>query len=889
MALNTYDTATDVNGKVILESLWAASSFKPNDQQEAAIRHTDGPLFITAGPGSGKTRVLLWRALNLIVFHEVKPAEIFLSTFTEKAAFQLKEGLRGLLSIVTNRTGVPYDLAPMYIGTVHSLCRRILNDRQKFPTENPKHKAPILMDELDQFFHVHRSSVWEKLTSLLELKEDEDSNSHLNIIFGLKSLSKFKAINNCIAFFNRVAEEYINPADALNYLNSLDPQLDAFLDEHEIERKHLIEAFTLYETYRSSLGGNDPARKTDFSHLQQEAFNLMDDAKEPGKVFKHIIIDEYQDTNPIQEKIFFKLAESWQNICVVGDDDQSLYRFRGATVENFVDFPQRCMAHFGIEPTRITLATNYRSREKIVEFYGHYIHSFNWKKSNQPGYYRVADKDILAFRKDGANSVYSSKPDLPDAACAEVAEVVRKLIDEKKVEDPNQIAFLYPSLKPNVVLIMKAALENVGLKVYAPRAGRFLDVDESFDVFGLFALIFGLPELDFAFTNETREFHEWLHQIRDNGRFLCKHDPLLNQYITDKKLEIERIVSDYQTMKDVARREGWHMAIPYAIERMKRKLYNAAGLSEEAKKIIGSEYLDRIVRRRIEEGRPFSLYYIITRSTSLDWSVLDLFYRLCGFQHFMDMFDLAETGTDEGPICNLGLITQYLARFMDEFVPLLKAELFEDGLFQRICYLSFLFSIFRLNESEYEDAEDPFPLGRIPFLTIHQSKGLEFPVVVLGNLRKRRWPPNFVETSLRPFSGRSESEPLDRIPEYDEARMFYVALSRAQNLLILANFRGVGHYINQPFRTLLDDQFPCLESLDLSTVPSFEEQPSDLPRMYSYTSDFLMYKKCPRQYMIFRKYGFVPSRAQTAFFGSLVHKTLEDLHRELIRRKKVAA
>jgi len=76
--------------------------------------------------------VLLWRVVNLIVFQEIKPEEIFLSTFTEKAAHQLQEGLRNLLGYATNINGKPYDLSKMYIGTVHSLCRRILNERRIF-------------------------------------------------------------------------------------------------------------------------------------------------------------------------------------------------------------------------------------------------------------------------------------------------------------------------------------------------------------------------------------------------------------------------------------------------------------------------------------------------------------------------------------------------------------------------------------------------------------------------------------------------------------------------------------------------------------------------------------------------------------------------------------
>src|SRR5438034_1732624 len=108
----------------LLSVLWREFAFAPNDEQQAAILHTDGPLYLPAGPGSGKTRVLLWRTLNLILFHAVKPDEIFLSTFTEKAALQLREGLRGLLALATARSGETCDVSRMYVGTVHSLCQR---------------------------------------------------------------------------------------------------------------------------------------------------------------------------------------------------------------------------------------------------------------------------------------------------------------------------------------------------------------------------------------------------------------------------------------------------------------------------------------------------------------------------------------------------------------------------------------------------------------------------------------------------------------------------------------------------------------------------------------------------------------------------------------------
>jgi DNA helicase-2/ATP-dependent DNA helicase PcrA len=242
------------------------------------------------------------------------------------------------------------------------------------------------------------------------------------------------------------------------------------------------------------------------------------------------------------------------------------------------------------------------------------------------------------------------------------------------------------------------------------------------------------------------------------------------------------------------------------------------------------------------------------------------------------------TVTDEGPICNLGLVSQYIARFLDRYGLLLRADRLRDGHFQRQLFMSYLYVIFRRGESEYEDANDPFPRGRIPFLTIHQSKGLEFPVVVLGNPSWRNRGPQVVERLVRPLLDR-EGEPLDRMSYFDAMRMFYVALSRAENLLVVAHFKGPGQSVFAPIKEMLDSKFPRIPGLDLSTVPAARLKESEVPRSYSYTSDYLLYRTCPREYMVFRKYGLVPSRSQLMMFGSLVHRTLDDLHQYLIARR----
>src|ERR1051326_3684164 len=143
----------------LLAALWKEFDFEPNKSQRDAILHADGPMFLPAGPGSGKTRVLLWRTVNLIITHSVSPEDIFLSTFTEKAANQLKIGLRTLLGAASQKTGTPYDSTQLYVGTVHSLCGRLLLDRRLSPGRQRAH-APIILDELSQYLFLLRQRNW---------------------------------------------------------------------------------------------------------------------------------------------------------------------------------------------------------------------------------------------------------------------------------------------------------------------------------------------------------------------------------------------------------------------------------------------------------------------------------------------------------------------------------------------------------------------------------------------------------------------------------------------------------------------------------------------------------------------------------------------------------
>ncbi len=839
-----------------IERLWNQAGFKPNPQQREAILHTEGPLFLTAGPGSGKTRVLLWRTVNLIVFHGVPAVDIFLGTFTEKAALQLRQGLTVYLSDATRLTGQPYDLSRMPVGTVHSVCRRILSDR-RFSPGRMRPGDVQLADELDQYFFVLDN--WNDL--LRAAGFERDGNATISeFLTGRRSASRHGAVAAIISLFNRFSEE------------CLDHERKARVTRDPVLKRLL----RMYAAYRSM-------ELTDLSLLQQAALDHCRGIDGSHSVFRHVIVDEYQDTNHVQEELFFHLAGGHHNLCVVGDDDQALYRFRGSTVENLVEFEDRCRKRLGLEPRTIHLGTNYRSRGGIVDFCSAFIQQIDWKKGRgRKGAYRIENKQIEANSKDAGPAVVSSAPGRPDDVCPEVARLVRRLLDEGKVTDPNQVAFLYPSLKSAQVQRMIAALEQEKLNVYAPRAGQFLEVSEAQDVFGVFLVLFGSPTGGTS-SPGMRPFFEWIDRTHRRGKAVVRQDRMLAAFIKSRQQQIGRAIADRHLLVEAVGEANLEKPLS---DTLLKRITAARKLSSR-----NSRYLRRGVGRLIESrrraGKPLSVGYVVNRVTTLDWGVLDIFYELMGFDRFRGAFDLAQAGGDEGPVCNLALITLYLGRFQARRGAVLSAWFLDQDRFVRTFFNSFLYALWRRGESEYEDAEDPFPKGRVPFLTVHQAKGLEFPVVVLGNPRKQESVQK-VEEIVRPLLVRSPGEPLDRIATFDVARMFYVALSRAQNLLVLCHYQGQGQRINEPFQTLLGEDFPRVEDLDLNGLPAVApKHEQELPKTYSYTGDYLSYRACARRYMVYRRYGFVPARAQTMFFGSLVHRTVEDLHEWLRAQTEV--
>ena len=870
-----------------IEDLWKEVNFTPNSAQNDAIRHVEGPLFLAAGPGSGKTRVLLWRTLNLIVYHNIDPEEIFLATFTEKAAAQLKEGLLSYLALVTNRTGKAYDIAAMSIGTVHSICQKLITDR-RFAKNRTRQHPPVLMDELGQYFFVYRRAFWDSLCVAAGFTDGDKGIQEVNRFFGNvfsdehePSKSRHRAAVALIALFNRFSEEYLDPATC------------------EATDETLAMLLKMYAAYMEKL---DIEKKVDFSLLQKKAYDHISAIDKSGSIFKHVIIDEYQDTNTIQEKLFFSLAAGYKNICVVGDDDQALYRFRGATVENLVQFVDRCKKYLKQETRRIDLSINYRSRIQIVKAYTDFMELIDWRNPSG-GAYRVEDKKIKAASPDAGTSVVVSEKKEAALVYRDIVEFVHKLKQEGKITDYSECAFLFPAIRgrdgaPNTrVKGFKEAFKQFNddnnftgtddeIKIYAPRAGRFLDLDEARAVWGMLLLVFDRPSYGANISRDLMNFRNWLEGCKSYAREICAKDKQLADFIEDRKAEIETANDDYRLLNDTMTKNGWQNKTTYN-KAMSRILSGTSGISSKAKRSITNNFFNELVEARVKEGNPFTVDYIVNRASSLDWSVLDFFYQLTGFEHFREMIDLAENHGDEGPICNLSLIADYLSKYQDQYGPVISAGFLQENKFSHCLYSSFTYALWRLAETEFEDKDDPFPKGRVSFLTIHQSKGLEFPVVVLGSLFRNEGDADMKEKTIRKLLNKENTgEPLDRITKFDNMRMFYVALSRAENLLILPQYSRA-KAATEEFKELIDnssfEELNAFVSLDIGKI---EKRNKKVTEIYSYTSDYMLYNRCPRQYMFLREYEFVGSRTQTMMFGSLVHQTIEDLHHLLIDQRE---
>lgn len=282
-----------------------------NPPQREAVENVDGPLLVLAGAGSGKTRVLTYRIANLIDNHGIMPWRILALTFTNKAAGEMRERTEKLTGISAK---------DMWVMTFHSFCAKILR-----------------FDIVNLGTHTSRFTIY----------DDSDQNTVISDIIKKMGLDEKRVPKNAIR--SLISEAKNSSDDPLRYISEAG---DASGN-----------AAAIYKEYQKKLAAADAL---DFDDLLVKTVELFTDCPEVLEKyrarFSHILVDEYQDTNIIQYNIVRMLAGESRNICVVGDDDQSIYGWRGADIRNILDFEKDFP---GAKVVR--LEQNYRSTKQILD------------------------------------------------------------------------------------------------------------------------------------------------------------------------------------------------------------------------------------------------------------------------------------------------------------------------------------------------------------------------------------------------------------------------------------------------------------------------------------------------------------------------------------------
>src|SRR3989344_3842102 len=380
-----------------------------NPEQQAAVTKQAGPLLIVAGAGTGKTTVITRRIAWLIEQKLAKPQEILALTFTEKAAGEMEERVDKLL---------PYGYLDLWISTFHAFGKRILE----------QHGLSVGLPI--NFRLLGETELWALVRKNLAVFE-------LDYYQPLGNPSRF--IHALIRHFSRAKDELIGPAEYLEYAESVSLNHDSDVglkkkkshDEDEDEEEvaedpaRVAEIARAYAQYQKLLVENDALDYGDLIAYTHELFRKRPEVLARLRVkFKYILIDEFQDTNLAQYELIKLLVHPRDNITVVGDDDQSIYKFRGASVSNILrfreDFPRSA---------QVTLVKNYRSFQNLLDA------SYAFIKLNSPD--RLEDKlsisKKLVAQRSGAGMldfvVYADFHQEADSVAEKIEDLKKKDVD----------------------------------------------------------------------------------------------------------------------------------------------------------------------------------------------------------------------------------------------------------------------------------------------------------------------------------------------------------------------------------------------------------------------------------------------------------------------------
>lgn len=765
-----------------------------NTEQRQAIEHGNGPLLIIAGAGTGKTTVITKRIEHLILEKKISPSNILALTFTEKAAQEMETRIDEIL---------PYGYTTMWIETFHAFCDRILRQEAIHIGLSPKF---TLMTEAE---------------SLLFLRKNLYS-FQLDYFRPLGNPSKF--LQGMLQHFSRLKDDDILPSQYLEYAEKLAETTD------EIERKQTKELANAFRIYEELKAKNDVM---DFSDLISNVLQLFRSRphilKQYQEQFKYLLVDEFQDTNFAQNEMAILLAGQEQNITVVGDDDQSIYRWRGAALANMMQF----RSHFPTA-TIVTLNKNYRSTQVILDGAYKLIQYNNPDRLEAKEGINKKLEAMSGIQGEGISFLYATRvEDEAEAVANQIQE------DHKKTQRPyNDYAILVRANDHAVPF--KNALERLHIPT------QFLGPSHLF---------------------EQEEIKDLIAYLRVLANF--DDDACLYRILTMPIFAVE--ARDIAALLNAAKKNNLTLfeameqcADSTMIEKAQRKILALVTMMKKHMEKLASENAGQILYYFFEDSGLLG-YYLDPRSTKTEKAA----------ENIAKFFTKLQTFAANRESASVFAVVEWIE---------LSMELGESPMASEIDWSA--------NEA-------------VNILTIHSSKGLEFPVVFVVNLVTQRFPGKDRKEQI-PVPQDLIREELPTGDEHlqEERRLFYVAATRAKEQLFLtaAKFYGEGKrerklspfltetlgetYVTKVVTSLKQDHseqqlslldvFNTTLSLRVPEQPEEKFEPTIPPITYISYSQLQTFQVCPLHYKL-RYLLNVPSPASPALsYGISVHSALRD-------------
>lgn len=746
---------------------------RPNSEQEACITASPtAPTMIVAGPGSGKTTVLVLRALRHMLVDRIPPEQILITTFTKKAAREIRSRLIEWGEALIDQAAADpllgnddrdflrhLDVNRVVAGTLDSICQEALG--------SDRHADEPPLVTLEAFA---ANVILQRRGSI-----------------GAVFLSNQTELGDFLAPFTMTGDA---PQTVGEAAAALVPVVERFIqDRVDVEAfgaagqplAHQLVA-TIASDYRTYLRENN---LLDFSTLEDVMLARLVARRVPTLVadIAVVLVDEYQDTNALQEAIYFELVQATgASFTVVGDDDQSLYRFRGATIELFRAFVARCQSRLGITPQGpLYLVENYRSTPEIVEFFNTFI-----REDSNFGPARIQPpKPIIRANADPSN--------LPVLAmfrpsAVELADDLSSFLDDvfrgPGYQDPNGR--------------------------YPDRLRRSTQGGDLGD-----AVLLGFSVLEMQrpyYGNDPKP--RFAHHLREAmlARDLAMFNPR-GRSLRDIE-QVEQLLGLAILAIDPSDRPGGHLYEDMSITNVakffiRRWIEAGQGLLDSGPSAI----YGRTLQQEVNDWRDFVLGRSGSKSSSRDWPLLDVIYGLVPWvPHFEEdpegQVYLEAISRAAGQAAGFSAYGGKIVRPED------PTDINDHGRRSILSILRDVIAPIAENVIEVDEEIMPsVPRDRLNVMTIHQAKGLEYPLVIVDvgadfstnspKNRFRRFPESAsataqIEDVLAPFTPelgplRMARSSLDRSFE-DLIRLYYVAYSRPQSVLMLVGCDKMRRY-----------------------------------------------------------------------------------------------